>query len=140
MVDIPISKSNRCRWPVCLAFALMALPSPADQLSDQARLSLSAYRALGQADLRQNGVNRVDGAGMSAPQGVAVDGQGHLYVADTYNHRVLGWTTAAGFQNGEAAALTLGQPDAQHSNQLGIGIKGFSFPWNLAVDPTTGNL
>ena len=124
----------------CFVIAAALAPCSADQASDQARLSLSAYRALGQMDLRANGVNMVDGTALSSPIGIAVDSQGHLYVADTSNHRVQAWTSASAFQNGEPAALTLGQATARNSNQLGIGVKGFSFPWSVAVDPATGNL
>lgn len=127
-------------WRACLTLALLVTPGIADQTSNQVNLSLSAYRELGQPDLRQNGVNIVDATGLSSPQGVAVDREGHLYVADTSNHRVEAWTSAAGFQTGEAAALTLGQPTAQNSNQLGIGVKGLSFPASVALDPVTGNL
>src|SRR5579864_2143417 len=96
-------------WTWC-ALAGVLTPCFADQVSSQATLSSSAYRVLGQPDLLQNGVNMVDAAGFALPQGITVDGQGHLYVADTYNHRVLAWSSAAGFQTGDAAALTLGQP------------------------------
>ncbi len=81
------------------------------------------------------------GAGtLSSPQGVAVDHDGHLYVADTFNHRVLAWPSVSGFQNGDPAAIVLGQPSPQQSTQYGIGAKGFSFPLSLSVDPSTGNL
>ena len=120
--------------------ALLMTPCAADQTSEQSTLSPSAYRALGQPDLRQNGVNIVDAGALFSPQAVAVDSAGHLFVADTFNHRVQAWTSASAFQNGDPAALTLGQSTARNSNQLGIGVKGFSFPWSVAVDPATGNL
>ncbi len=106
----------------------------------QAQLSLSAYRALGQTDLYQNGVNMVSADTLASPEAVAVDSAGHLYVTDTSNHRVLAWTSAAGFQNGQAAELVLGQPNPQQSNQHGIGPNGLSYPWGAAVDPITGDL
>jgi len=106
----------------------------------QTQLSLSAYRALGQMDLRQNGTNMVGAGTMASPQGVAVDHDGHLYVADTSNHRVLAWTSASAFQNADPATLVLGQPNAQQSGPYGLGAKGFDFPQGLAVDPVTGNL
>src|SRR5579872_1642141 len=106
----------------------------------QTQLSLSAYRALGQVDLRQNGTNMVGAGTLNSPQSVTVDHNGHLYVADSQNHRVLAWTSAAGFQNGDPATLILGQPNSQQSNPLGIGTKGFNFPQSVSVDPVTGNL
>src|SRR6266851_4431710 len=124
----------------CLLALLMGGLSAAPVTAGQAQLSLSAYRALGQADLRQNGVNMVGAGTLSSPQAVAVDHDGHLYVADTSNHRVLGWASAIGFQNGAPASIVLGQPNLQQSNQYGIGTKGFAFPWSVSVDPITGNL
>src|SRR5207253_10137748 len=58
--------------------------------SAQAQLSTHAYRTLGQVDLRQNGLNRVQGVEMNAPTALALDnrdGALHLYVADTRNNR-----------------------------------------------------
>ena len=112
-------------------------------LTAQAQLSTSAYRALGQPDLRQNGVNMVQGAELFAPGGVAIDaseGQRRLYIADTRNHRILAWQDARSFQSGAPATLVLAQPSLQHVNPLGIGISGLINPLGLAVDATTGHL
>lgn len=109
----------------------------------QAQLSRSAYRVLGQPDLRQNGVNMVQGVELFAPSGVTVDtrdGPVYLYIADTRNSRVLAWRDARSYQMGDPPTLTLGQPGPQYSNPMGIGAKGFNAPLGLAVDPTTGNL
>src|ERR1700730_7756974 len=107
------------------AMALLLTPCAADQTSEQATLSPSAYRTLGQPDLRQNGVNIVDAGALSSPQAVTVDSAGHLYVADTLNHRVLAWSSAVAFQTGDQATLVLGQATPRNSGQLGIGAKGF---------------
>ncbi|HKX00124.1 MAG TPA: NHL repeat-containing protein, partial [Bryobacteraceae bacterium] len=127
----------------CLAAASLAvfgaIICPA-QVVQQAVLSQSAYRALGQPDLRQNGVNMVAAGTLAGPQALALDSAGHLYVADTFNHRVQAWANAGAFQTGAPADLILGQPTPQHSNQLGIGVKGFSYPFDLAVNPTTMDL
>jgi uncharacterized protein (TIGR03437 family) len=107
-----------------------------------AQLSVSAYRALGQRDLRQNGLNMVQGLELFAPSGVALEsrsGQVHIYISDSGNHRVLGWD-ARSYQNGDFPALILGQPDRQRSGPLGIGVKGFNTPAGLAVQPSTGDL
>lgn len=114
----------------------LAVPCAAGNLA----LSLSAYRALGQPNLQDNGVNIVGAGTLNAPEGVAVDGSGHLYVADTFNHRILAWDSATSFQNGAPASLVLGQPNSQQSIPEGIGAKGLAFPASVAVDPTTGNL
>jgi len=121
---------------LCFVTALLA----GSVTAAEPQISKSAYRVLGQTDLRQNGVNMVNDQSLSSPSGVAVDAEGHLYAADTSNHRVLAWAGAASFQNGAAAKLVLGQPAAQRSGQMGIGVKGFRFPLGLAVDPVTGNL
>jgi uncharacterized protein (TIGR03437 family) len=107
------------------------------------QLSTSAYRVLGQPDLRQNGVNKVEGLEVHNPSGVALDTRGgeiHLYIADSLNHRVLAWRDVRLYQTGDAPNLILGQPSPQHSQPLGIGVAGFNVPIGLAVDPMTGNL
>jgi len=117
---------------------LLALGIPA--LAANTVLSLSAYRALGQPDLRQNAVNMAAAATLYAPQGVAVDASGHLYVADTGNHRVLAWESLSSFQNGAAADLVLGQQSFTQTIANGIGAKGLTAPGNLAVHPLTSDL
>ena len=108
-----------------------------------AQVSQSAYRVLGQVDLRHGGVNMVQGVELNGPLGIALDargGQVHLYIADTSNSRVLAWADVNSYQIGDPPALVLGQPGAQYSNPLGIGAKGFNGPTGLAVDPSNGNL
>ena len=108
-----------------------------------AQLSVSAYRVLGQPDLRQNGVNLVQGVELYQPSGIALDtrgGQTHIYISDTQNSRVLGWADIAAYQIGDAPGVVLGQPGPQYSNLMGIGVKGFNGPIGLAVDPLSGNL
>ena len=128
------------KWIYCGSCLWLAATLGVAAWAGNAALSLSAYRALGQPDLRQNAVNMVGAAALHAPQGVAVDGAGHLYVADTLNHRVLGWESVASFQNGAPATLVLGQQNFQQTVPNGIGVKGLNSPGSLAVDPTTGNL
>jgi len=108
-----------------------------------AQLSASAYRVLGQPDLRQNGLNRVSGAELHSPGGLALDargGQVHLYVSDTYNSRILAWSDVGSYQTGAPADLVLGQPGPQYTNPMGTGSDGLNSPLGLAVDPTNGNL
>src|ERR1035437_8375445 len=78
-----------------------------------AQLSASAYRVLGQPDLRQNGVNLVQGVELYQPSGIALDARGdqtHLYIADTHNSRVLAWADIASIQIGGPPGVVLGQP------------------------------
>jgi sugar lactone lactonase YvrE len=73
----------------------------------------NADLVVGQVDLFHNVTNfggpqalwlqsGVEGAGVVIPAGLAVDPDGHLYVADPGNSRVLGWHNAASFTNGAA--------------------------------------
>ena len=121
----------------CVGLAAMAV-SLCTGANNQ--LSLSAYRALGQPNLQQNGVNMVEAGALNAPTGVAVDASGHLYVADSANHRVLGWESATSFQNGASASIALGQPNLQQSIPEGIGSKGLYYPYSVAINPVTGDL
>jgi uncharacterized protein (TIGR03437 family) len=108
-----------------------------------AQLSTSAYRVLGQIGFQQNGLNMVQGMELNSPAGIAIDfrnGQLHVYVSDTGNHRILAWQDARSYQNGDPPALVLAQPGRQFSAPLGIGLKGLNSPLGMAVDPTTGNL
>ncbi|HVA39370.1 MAG TPA: hypothetical protein VNF49_01805, partial [Candidatus Binataceae bacterium] len=73
----------------------------------------TASRELGQPDLAHNGINRVDGAGLDAPGGVAAFGSGAqaaVYVADSANNRVLGWIGPVSPSSG-AANIVIGQSD-----------------------------
>ncbi len=82
----------------------------------------SATRLLGQDRFNSNSINLIEGrefrfaiSGSSADAGLAVDATGdtpHLYVADTYNNRVLGFKDLRNFKAGGAAAdIVIGQPD-----------------------------
>lgn len=107
------------------------------------QVSPSAYRVLGQIDLRHGGVNMVQGVELNNPFGIALDsrgGQVHVYISDTSNSRVLAWADVNAYQIGDPPSLVLGQPGPQFSNPLGIGAKGFNGPTGLAVDPANGNL
>ena len=72
-----------------------------------------ADAVLGQLDFSKNAENFVDATGLdvATQAGVAVDPSGRLWVADTTNNRVLGWSSAASFNNGDPATIVLGQPD-----------------------------
>jgi CSLREA domain-containing protein len=57
------------------------------------------------------GVAPVTAAGLYGPNNVAIDRMGHLYVADTFNNRVLGWVDVSRLTNGAPADLVIGQPN-----------------------------
>jgi uncharacterized protein (TIGR03437 family) len=85
-----------------------------------------ASLVLGQDRFNTGSINLVEGrefdfqyvtsSGTSLDAGVAVDSTGstpHLYVADPYNHRVLGFNDARKVQPGTMADIVIGQPDLQ---------------------------
>ena len=108
-----------------------------------AQLSTSAFRALGQPDLRLNSFNSVDGSEFRGPSGVAVDTRGgaaRLYVADFGNNRILAWEDGRTVSNGQTADLALGQPTLRQAAPFGIGNDGFNGPSSVAVHPSTGDV
>ncbi len=85
----------------------------------------NATRVLGQVDYKYNSVNLIEGRefdfvaqtslGASADGDVIVDASDpntpHLYVADTYNNRVLGFRDLRKIGPGSRADIVIGQPD-----------------------------
>ncbi|MCB0218216.1 MAG: NHL repeat-containing protein, partial [Chrysiogenetes bacterium] len=76
-----------------------------------------SYRAypivLGQAGGGANGA-ATSATGLTLPTSVAIDESSatrRAFVADTDNHRILGWTSADALANGQAASLVIGQSD-----------------------------
>ncbi len=77
---------------------------------------------------------------LSSPHGLTVDPHGHLYVADTFNHRVTEYDAPLG--SNEAATLVIGQPDATSNgcNQNGgVGAGTLCNPTGAVTD-SSGNL
>ena len=84
----------------------------------------AAARVLGQSDFEFNTVNLIEGRefdfvtqgaqGTQADAGMAIDERSsppHLYVADPYNNRVLGFQDFRTVRPGTRAELVIGQPD-----------------------------
>ncbi|HYL58049.1 MAG TPA: NHL repeat-containing protein [Candidatus Acidoferrales bacterium] len=101
-----------------------------------------ADRELGQIDFTHSSFNLADGGSLfgsfsqtflSGPENAAVDSQGHLYVPDAINNRVLAWASAASFTNGQKADLVIGQPD-EFSTTCGNGTTRLCFPDAVAID------
>ena len=70
----------------------------------------------------------------------------HLYVADTYNNRILGWNDLRNLQAGQKADIVIGQPDFQQvlvnyptNNANQPNSSGLYLPRGVAVD-LEGNL
>ncbi len=104
-------------------------------------LNPRANLVLGQGNFVENQPNSVDSTNYnSQPIGIAVDRSSvpnRLYVADSKNNRVLGYSNAESFHNGEPAAVVIGQKGFTGSspNQGGsIAANGLDFPSGLAVD------
>ena len=75
-----------------------------------------------------------DGADMRNPSAVAMDHNGHLWVADTGNHRVLRFDTPALAENGRPANAVLGQGlTSFDTNFPATTADGMRFPQGLVV-------
>jgi uncharacterized protein (TIGR03437 family) len=82
-----------------------------------------ATRVIGQERMQFNNVNRTEGRELQftlasarefADGGIVVDWRSsppHLYIADTYNNRVLGFRDSRTVRPGDRADLVIGQPD-----------------------------
>jgi sugar lactone lactonase YvrE len=73
---------------------------------------MSASVVLGQTDLAHGtpnqGVDKPNGDTLSMPWGLAINTDGNLVVADTYNNRIL--TFSLPLETGNAAGVVVGQP------------------------------
>jgi uncharacterized protein (TIGR03437 family) len=84
--------------------------------------SVSASRVLGQIGFQYGTMNLLEGrefafslsAQNQSAAGMVIDHRGttpYLYVADTFNHRVLGFRDARSVKPGDRAEVVIGQPD-----------------------------
>ena len=100
----------------------------------------NASYVLGQTDfVSSNTATTQDG--MNNPISVAYDAvNDRLFVADTYNNRVLVFNVAPGtIQNGENASYVLGQTDFTSATAT-VSQSGMNQPSGLAFDPTNDRL
>jgi len=93
----------------------------------------------------RNGINFVDTAGLNTPKGIVVDQSvtpNRLYIADTQNNRVLGYSDISSLTTGASADIVIGQPD-MNSNQCNqsttASATSLCGPRGIAVD-SSGNL
>ena len=111
-----------------------------------------ARAALGQDQMDMSAPNLIEGrefyfASSSADAGLAIDSTGdtpHLYVADTYNNRVLGFKDYRALKAGMPADIVIGQGDMKHGLCNGNGgthpsATSLCLPTGLVVD-VSGNL
>ena len=100
----------------------------------------TAVGVLGQDAFNFYAPNLVEGrefrfVGSSFDAGIAADltsSTPHLYVADTYNNRVLGFRDLRTLMAGAKADLVIGQPDFQHVE--------VNYPFNDSTKPTASSL
>jgi len=117
-----------------------------------------ATKVLGQDNFTSLGINLVEGrefdftatqgTNVVAEGGVAIDETGstpHLYIADTYNHRVLGFRDFRTVKGGSKADIVIGQPDFNSNlcnvtgNQDAAAANSLCLPMGVTVD-ANGNL
>src|SRR5579862_4133356 len=127
-----------------LAFAIVA-PGLLFAVSSRAGIQdQTANRELGQTNLYHDMLNFGGPAGLNAPQDVAIDRSvtpNRLYVVDTGNNRVLGYSNESSLSNGEPAELIIGQPDS-FSALVNFSVTNRNTLWSpvaAAVD-SNGNL
>lgn len=87
-----------------------------------AGVGASATRVIGQLDFPYTGPNIVDGRGFyfanGFPAGAVLDTSvtpARLYVPDTFNNRILGYSDFTHLKNGQPADIVIGQPDFNRS-------------------------
>jgi uncharacterized protein (TIGR03437 family) len=121
----------------------------------------SAVRLLGQQQYSQQTANYIEGrefdfapGGGASDAGIALDlnsNPPHLYVADTYNNRILCFVDLRNVKTGGTADFVIGQadlsrsvinyvPNSTTSTSNTPSATGLFHPTGLVVDPTTGNL
>jgi sugar lactone lactonase YvrE len=102
---------------------------------------MAAGRVFGQPDFTHNTANNggVSANSLYIPNGVALDAQGNLYVADTGNNRVLEYNAPP--TTDRTADHVFGQPDFTHNteNNGGVSANSLLYPEGVELD-RQGNL
>jgi sugar lactone lactonase YvrE len=109
-----------------LAYPLVASAAIGDNTTDAIVGQPNASSSMPNA----SGINA---SGLNIPYGAAFDAAGNLFVADTYNHRVLGYRSP--MTSDRVADLVIGQPDfnSNTANNGGISASSFDGPIGVAV-------
>lgn len=106
---------------------LLRFPRPFDRWGERQTADL----VLGQPDFETGAGGEPKRNRLYRPSSLAFTGDGRLVVADLAHHRVLVFNPP--FENGQDAALVLGQPDAE-SAAAGSDANRMSLPLGVAVD------
>ena len=107
-----------------------------------ASFTMTASRVYGQPDFTSDTPNEGGAGSLATPLGVALDGSGNLYVADTDNNRVLYYpSSCSSTEFACPAARVYGQPSFTSStaNNGGVSAGSLNGPVGLAFDGS-GNL
>jgi uncharacterized protein (TIGR03437 family) len=132
---------------LCAAQILLAVAAP---LAAQVTFNNTPSREFGQSTLAlpgptSNAPNLIEGREFNGPYGIAFDYSQNppaVYVADTFNNRVLGWHNSAAVAAGTTADIVIGQLNFTSNLVGGPGTSqstGLFWPVALAVD-SKGNL
>jgi len=116
-----------------LAGLLVFAPAPADAVEGPEPITTVA--GSGTAGSGEDSPPTATGSQLNYPFGVAVDGDGNVYIADTYNHRVRKVATDGSIST-VAGTGTLGNGEDSPPTATGSQLKG---PLGVAVDGD-GNL
>ena len=135
-VGVAIAPSGRLYVADSSNNRVLSWPSATAAANGQA-----ADLVIGQPDFQTNGANYggLDEGSLYHPTFLTVDVAGNLWVADTFNHRVLQYADPAATD--VVADRVIGQTDFQTNepDHLGLGPDGLNFPYGLAVE-ASGNL
>src|SRR5579885_1962874 len=146
MERVLISNLNVSTRKIFLVLTVLALTASLFPLNLAAAAFSSgqlASHVLGQSSFTTN-VNIVSAHGQNSPNNFAFDSSGNLWVADSFNNRILMYPSSSLSTNGASATVELGQPSgtaftSSTANNGGLSASTLSFPNCLAFD-SSGNL
>ena len=140
-----LAKASDAAGNVGISIAITARVDSATQTATPWNIGQSAEAVLGQSDLTSTGTRTAGQNTIDNPWGLAVDGNGTLFVVDQGAHRVLRFDNATTKANGANADGVLGQSNFTNTvwNYSAGGstpsANGFQTPVSVALD-ASGNL